>query len=388
MNSLNDNADSICDADNSKNMKIQQLSELGLEFFDTELDNDSLALNLLNQDSSSSVGGPNASKETVTVDFSNLNDFVSGGIISTLSSEEDPVPIITVLPVTDEVLVPAEDHTTVSIDCTEYQNSNLHDASSNGNLSGISDKKIINGTNSDTNVGKPFSNIIFTILDKPNEPRKKIKIKPKCILNSIVTNATSKDDSNDFFLPGSEKRKIEGSKNDSCMNDLADCSDLDNKINDTLLDMLQDKIIGKNSVPANSFRSLNKPLDRSNDREVSKFIAIFPSKCTNKVINLMVKGKTCRSKQPLTDIELRIVTRILNQENTLQRKETVYKNVFYDTETDSNIRYEVRRDVSSEENNLRSDINLIKNKKGKSKNNQGCEETNQDASKSDVNNIN
>lgn len=258
MNSQNDNSniDSVDDSDNSKNMmKLQQLSELGLEFFDSELDNDTLTLNLLNQDSLSSISGPNTSKDTVTVDFSNLNDFVSEGIITTLSPEEDQVPIITVLPVTDEVLVQAEDHIPVDINETEYQDSTISDdlSSNEDLLSRISEKRV-NGTNVDRNVSKPFSNIIFTILDKPNEPNEKVKIKPKSVPDNIETTLVSKNNSNQFFIPSDEKTTIQGSKNNLFMNHLADCSDLDNKINDTLLDMLQDKIIGKSTNSANSFR--------------------------------------------------------------------------------------------------------------------------------------
>lgn len=256
MNSGNDNVHSEnSESDNSKNLlKLQQLSELGLEFFDTDLDNETLALNLLNQDSSL-MNGSSPSKEQIPVDFSNLNDYVSESIIATLSPKQqiEEIPIIKVLPVSKGVLIPSSNPSVKNVAQSKCQNIVFTTkASSNEASSSIERSKLTNGKN-DTE--KPFSNLALGTSYDKSDDSKKAKFKTVKMPN-IKVRIVSKDEANDFFASEHQKTVNGNAKNNLFMNDLVDTSELDNKINDTLLDMLQDKIIGKNSNSMNSYRSV------------------------------------------------------------------------------------------------------------------------------------
>lgn len=239
--------------DDSKNLlKIQQLSELGLEFFDTDLDGGTLSLNLLNQDTSL-MNESTSSKEAIPVEFSNLNDYVTEDIIATLSPEQEQLPIIEVLPTTDDVQMKSNEKNLPVKNASgmNYGNSIFLNKANETTLPRNSFFKVVNAVNGN-NAKKNFLNLTVNALpDKSKETSVKPELK-NIKIPSVRVRVVPKSEGNSIFPPESERIKNANIKKDLFTKDLADSSDLDNKINDTLLDMLQDKIIGKSTSSVNN----------------------------------------------------------------------------------------------------------------------------------------
>lgn len=243
----------LTDNETSKNlMKLQQLTDLGLVLFDSDLESETLTLNLLNQDTVPLISTPGSSKEHQShVDFSTLNDYVSDGMIDTLSPEGEQIEVIKVLPAASDLFI--EPSKTVGSTVTENSMFNDDAVPAKSTDDSVTDFEILTeklDDNSDSSK-KGLSKVVFdTFYQKlDDETCKKIKLRSFKIPNSKVRLiANSNNSTNNIFKSVSNKvNDNENTKNSEVTKNYVDSSELENKINDTLLDMLQSKIIGKNT---------------------------------------------------------------------------------------------------------------------------------------------
>lgn len=333
-------------------LKLDQLSEFGLNFFTDEtndLKSEALPSMLLNEVSSSHSSSVSRERGQ-NVHFCTFHDYTSSSTFPTISPKHDNTELIEVFPLTEDILIA----TSISNNTTEKSSAifSAADPVESEDFTAETSKLYVESSDATKFHCTNLSHEKKIIYSKSNLENKLPVVDSK-FPNSKISNEIK------FVTDVVGEEPV-----------LYDNTELENKINDTLLDMLQKKIGTSTCNAPYYFRP-----DCKTDKECLKFFTILPPNSDGKTINLMVKGKTCRSKQPLRDSELRLVRKILNNENNsvLLPGECSYKNVYYDAESDMNIRYEVTYELAPEQNVSPLNVDTsVKSKKKKAKNEQLC----------------